>query len=83
MAPDFHGRNGLDPETSVHLPQTYVLPIQVYGLEGGSSHTLFSQYLEARQRPERQTRRLCQSLHVERCKRLAIIREANHVLHIR
>ena len=33
LAPDFHGSNGLDQETSVHLLQTYVLPIQVYGLE--------------------------------------------------
>ena len=25
--------NGLDPDTSIHLLQTYVLPVLVYGLE--------------------------------------------------
>ena len=33
MAAGFHGENGLDPDTSVHLLQTYVLPVMVYGLE--------------------------------------------------
>ena len=33
MAAGFHGNNGLDPETSIHLLQTYVVPVLVYGLE--------------------------------------------------
>ena len=33
MSAGFHGHNGLDPETSVHLLQTYVMPVLVYGLE--------------------------------------------------
>ncbi len=33
MASGLHGENGLDAETSIHLLQTYVLPILVYGLE--------------------------------------------------
>lgn len=33
MSAGFHGNNGLDPETCVHLLQTYVVPILVYGLE--------------------------------------------------
>ena len=33
MSAGFHGHNGLDPETSVPLLQTYVMPILVYGLE--------------------------------------------------
>ena len=28
-----HGENGLDPDTSIHLLQTYVVPVLVYGLE--------------------------------------------------
>ena len=28
-----HGHNGLDPETSIHLLQTYVLPTLIYGME--------------------------------------------------
>ena len=35
MSAGFHGNNGLDPETSVHLLQTHVMPILVYGLEVG------------------------------------------------
>ena len=33
MASGLHGRNGLDPETSIHLYQTYVAPVLLYGLE--------------------------------------------------
>ena len=33
MGSGLHGENGLDPETSIHLLQTYVLPILVYGME--------------------------------------------------
>ncbi|MEW8548514.1 MAG: reverse transcriptase domain-containing protein, partial [Candidatus Thiodiazotropha sp.] len=29
----FQGNNGLDPDTSVHILQTYVVPVLVYGLE--------------------------------------------------
>ena len=28
-----HGDNGLDPEISLHLYQTYVLPVPLYGME--------------------------------------------------
>ena len=28
-----HGNNGQDPETTIHLLQTYILPILVYGME--------------------------------------------------
>ena len=28
-----HGINRLDPETSIHILQTYIVPIQVYGVE--------------------------------------------------
>ena len=27
-----HGHNGLDPETSIHLLQTYMLPTLIYGM---------------------------------------------------
>ena len=33
MAAGLHRENGLDPETSVQLTYTYVLPFLVYGLE--------------------------------------------------
>ena len=33
MAAGLHGENGLDPETSMQLIHTYVLPVLVYGLE--------------------------------------------------
>ncbi len=33
MAAGLHGENGLDPETSIHLYQTYVTPVLTYGLE--------------------------------------------------
>lgn len=33
MASGLHGTNGLDPETSIHLLNIYVLPILLYGLE--------------------------------------------------
>lgn len=33
MVAGLHGENGLDPETSIQLVHTYVLPILVYGLE--------------------------------------------------
>ena len=33
MSAGLHGENGLDPETSLHLYQTYVLPLLLYGME--------------------------------------------------
>ena len=33
MGSGLHGENSLDPETSIHLLQTYVLPVLVYGME--------------------------------------------------
>ena len=33
MSAGFHGHNGLDTGTCIHLLQTYVMPILVYGLE--------------------------------------------------
>ena len=33
MGTGLHGDNGLDPDTSAHVPQTYVLSFLVYGLE--------------------------------------------------
>ena len=33
MASGLHGENGLNPETSIHLLQIYVLPVMVYGLK--------------------------------------------------
>ena len=33
MASGLHGHNGLDPETSLQLFKTYVLPILLYGME--------------------------------------------------
>ena len=33
MPAEFNGENALDPITSVHLLQTYVLPVMVYSLD--------------------------------------------------
>ncbi|MCG7866749.1 MAG: hypothetical protein JAY74_10300 [Candidatus Thiodiazotropha taylori] len=33
MGAGLHGHNGLDPDTSIHVLQTYILPLLVYGLE--------------------------------------------------
>ena len=33
MSAGLHGENGLDPETSLHLYQIYVLPVLLYGME--------------------------------------------------
>ena len=33
MGAGLHGENGLDPDTSIHLLQIYVVPVFVYGLE--------------------------------------------------
>ena len=33
MATELHGRNGLDPETSIHIMKIYVIPVLTYGLE--------------------------------------------------
>ena len=33
MSSVLHGENGLDPETAIHLMQTYVLPVLIYGME--------------------------------------------------
>ena len=33
MSSGLHGENGLDPESAIHLMQTYVLPVLVYGME--------------------------------------------------
>ena len=29
----FHGENGLDPETTIHLYKTYIIPVLLYGME--------------------------------------------------
>ena len=29
----FHGNNGLDPETLIHLFNTYIMPVLMYGME--------------------------------------------------
>ena len=49
MGTSLHGENGLDPETSISLLQTYVLPVLSYGLEvviptGKSLKVLETQY---------------------------------------
>ena len=49
MGTGLHGENGLDPETSISLLQTYVLPVLFYGLEvviptGKSLNELETQY---------------------------------------
>ena len=33
MSSGLHCENGLDPEMSIHLLQTYILPVLIYGLE--------------------------------------------------
>ncbi|MEW8547264.1 MAG: hypothetical protein AB2693_27460, partial [Candidatus Thiodiazotropha sp.] len=33
MGAGLHGENGLDPDTSIHLLQIYVIPVLLYGLE--------------------------------------------------
>ena len=33
MSAGFHGYNGFDPETSIHMFQIYILPVLLYGLE--------------------------------------------------
>ena len=33
MGAGLHGNNGLDPDTFIHILQTYILPLLVYGLE--------------------------------------------------
>ena len=33
MSSGLHGENGLDPDTSIHLMQTYFMQVLVYGLE--------------------------------------------------
>jgi hypothetical protein len=33
MSAGFHGNNGLDPSTCIHIMKTYVVPILLYGLE--------------------------------------------------
>ena len=33
MSAGLHGENGLDPETSLHLYQIYVLLVLLYGME--------------------------------------------------
>ena len=33
MSSGMHGENGLDPETSLHINQIYVLPVLLYGME--------------------------------------------------
>jgi hypothetical protein len=38
----FHGNNGLDPETLIHLFNTYITPVLMYGMELIIHHTLLS-----------------------------------------
>ena len=33
MSSGLHGENGLDLETAIHLKQTYILPVLIYGIE--------------------------------------------------
>jgi hypothetical protein len=33
MSAGFHGNNGLDPSTFIHILKTYVIPTITYGLE--------------------------------------------------
>ena len=33
MSSSLDGENGLDPEIAIHLMQTYVLPVLIYGME--------------------------------------------------
>ena len=33
MSTGLHGENGLGPKTAIHLMQTYVLPVLIYGIE--------------------------------------------------
>ena len=33
MSAGFHGNNGLDPSTCIHIMKTYVIPTLLYGLE--------------------------------------------------
>ena len=33
MSAGFHGNNGLDPSTCIHIMKTYVVPTLLYGLE--------------------------------------------------
>ena len=33
MGAGLHGNDGLDPDTSIHILQIYILPLLVYGLE--------------------------------------------------
>ena len=49
MGAGLHGENGLDPETSISLLNTYVFPVILYGLEviiptGKAMDTLEKQY---------------------------------------
>ena len=41
-----HGENGLDPETSLHLYQIYVLPVLLYGMEVVFPRPKFVEMLE-------------------------------------
>ena len=46
MGSGLHGENELDPETSIHLLQTYVLSVLVYGLEVVLPKTIHLEKLE-------------------------------------
>ena len=46
LSAGLHGNNGLDPETSLHLLKSYVLPVLLYGLEVIIPATKFLQQLE-------------------------------------
>ena len=46
MGSGLHGENGLDPEKSYHLLQTYILPVPIYGLEVVLPKVTFMEKLE-------------------------------------
>ena len=46
MSAGLHGENGLDPETSLHLYQTYVLPVLLYGMEVILPHQKYMDMLD-------------------------------------
>lgn len=46
MGAGLHGENGLDPDTSIHLLQTYVVPVLVYGVEVVLPNGLYLDKLE-------------------------------------
>ena len=46
MSAGLHRENGLDPETSLHLYQIFVLPVLLYGMEVVFPHQKFMEVLD-------------------------------------